>query len=101
MTYNKTEHDFGTIKQGDQVECVFKITNSGKEPLFIENAHAACDCIILDYPKDSIPAGDNRDMKVKFNSTGKQGQQTKTITVTANTEPIQTMISITANVYVP
>lgn len=101
MTYDKKEHDFGTIKQGEQVECVFKVTNTGKEPLILEEAHGSCGCTVPEYPKDPIPAGESRDIKVKFNSTGKKGAQSKTVTITANTEPIQSMITIKANVDAP
>ena len=101
MAYDKKEHNFGTIKQGDQVECVFKITNTGKEPLIIEEAHGSCGCTVPDYPKDPSPAGETRDMKVKFNSAGKKGDQAKTVTIIANTDPIQSMITIKANVDAP
>jgi hypothetical protein len=40
-------------------------------------------------------------MKVKFNSAGKKGDQAKTVTITANTDPIQSMITIKANVDAP
>jgi hypothetical protein len=38
---------------------------------------------------------------VKFNSTGKKGKQSKTVTITANTEPIQTIVTIHAMVDAP
>lgn len=101
MTLDKKEHDFGTIKQGDQVECAFKVTNSGSQPLILEEAHGSCGCTVPDYPKDPIPAGESRDIKVKFNSTGKKGKQSKTVTITANTEPIQTIVTIHAMVDAP
>lgn len=101
MTLDKKEHDFGTIKQGDQVECAFKVTNSGNQPLILEEAHGSCGCTVPDYPKDPIPAGESRDIKVKFNSTGKKGKQSKTVTITANTEPIQTIVTIHAMVDAP
>ena len=98
LAFDKTEHDFGKIKQGESVECVFKVTNTGKEPLIIEEAHGSCGCTVPDYPKDAIAAGETKDIKVKFNSAGKQGPHTKTVTITANTEPLQTVISIKADV---
>lgn len=101
IQFDKVEHDFGLIKQGDQVECSFKITNTGQEPLIIEEAHGSCGCTVPDYPKDPIPAGQSRDMKVKFNSTGKKGKQAKTVTITANTEPIQSIVTIKAEVDAP
>lgn len=101
ITFDKTEHNFGTVKQGDQVECVFKITNTGNEPLIIEDAKGSCGCTVPEYPKEPIPGGQTRDIKVKFNSTGKKGSQTKTVSLTANTEPIQTVLTIKAEVDAP
>ena len=101
IQFDKVEHDFGTIKQGDQVECSFKITNTGQEPLIIEEAHGSCGCTVPDYPKEPIPPGQSRDMKVKFNSTGKKGKQAKTVTVTANTDPLQTIVTVRSEVEAP
>lgn len=101
ITYDKTEHDFGKVKQGDQVECVFKVTNTGKEPLIIEEAHGSCGCTVPDYPKEPIPPGQTRDIKVKFSSAGKKGAQSKTVTITANTDPIQSVLTIKADVDAP
>jgi hypothetical protein len=101
MTLDKKEHDFGTIKQGDQVECSFKVTNTGTQPLILEEAHGSCGCTVPDYPKDPIPVGESRDINVKFNSTGKKGKQSKTVTITANTEPIQTIVTIHSMVDAP
>jgi hypothetical protein len=101
MSFDKTIHDYGTINQGDQVECVFKVTNTGNEPLVIENAKGSCGCTVPDYPKDPIPAGQTRDIKVKFNSAGKANNQQKTVTLTANTEPLQSVLTIKAFVNAP
>jgi hypothetical protein len=101
MTLDKKEHDFGTIKQGDQVECAFKVTNTGTQPLILEEAHGSCGCTVPDYPKDPIPVGESREIKVKFNSNGKKGKQSKTVTITANTEPIQTIVTIHSMVDAP
>jgi len=94
IKFDKTLHDFGTIKQGDSVECVFKVTNTGGEPLILENAQGSCGCTVPDYPKDPIAPGDTRDIKVKFNSAGKKDKQSKTVTITANTDPIQSVLTI-------
>ncbi len=86
MTFDKSEHDFGTIAQGSPQETVFKFTNTGNAPLIITNATSSCGCTIPEYPKNTpIAPGDTGELLVKFNGTG-QNQVTKSITVNANTE---------------
>ena len=42
ISFDKTEHDFGTIKEGDIVETVFLFTNTGKSELIISSAKGSC-----------------------------------------------------------
>ncbi len=101
LQYDRIEHDFGHIKQGESVECAFKITNTGNEPLIIEDAKGSCGCTVPDYPKEPIPPGQTRDIKVKFNSAGKSNQQQKNVTLTCNTDPLQSVLTIKAFVEAP
>jgi hypothetical protein len=100
IQFAQTEHDFGKLKQGDEVEHKFKFTNTGNEPLVIENAKGSCGCTVPSYPKEPIAPGGTGEILVKFNSAGKSNQQQKTVTLTANTEPLQTILTIKAFVEV-
>lgn len=84
MTFEKSEHDFGTIEQGTPQETIFKFTNTGDAPLIITDAKSSCGCTVPNPPKDPISPGETGELLVKFNGSG-QNQVTKTITVTANT----------------
>lgn len=84
MTFEKAEHDFGTIEQGAPQETSFKFTNTGNAPLIITDAKSSCGCTVPNPPKDPIAPGESSELVVKFNGSG-QNQVTKTITVTANT----------------
>lgn len=96
MTFEEQEHDFGTIAKGTTVEHKFKFTNTGKAPLVITNATATCGCTTPDVPKnESIAPGETREMTVKFDGSG-QGQVTKTVTISANTEKGTEQIRIKA-----
>ncbi len=86
MTFKESTYDFGDIIIGDVVEHTFKFTNTGDTDLLITNAKASCGCTVPSYSKTPIVPGGSGEIKVKFNSTGKSKQQTKTITITANTE---------------
>lgn len=98
MSVDRTEHDFGKIPDTAPVETKFVITNTGDEPLLITNAQGSCGCTVPEYPKDPIPPGESRDMKVSFNPSGKVGVNNKTVTITANTDPAQTIIYVKSDV---
>jgi len=83
--FAETEFFFGTINQGDIVNHVFKFKNIGEAPLVISNISAACGCTTPEYTKEPVAPGAEGEIKVQFNSAGKQGQQVKSITITANT----------------
>lgn len=101
IQWEKTDHDFGTLKQGDNAEYAFKFTNTGSEPLIIEDAKGSCGCTIPQKPSGPIAPGASDVIKVKFNSANKSGKVTKNVTLTANTEPIQSILTIHAQVEVP
>jgi hypothetical protein len=98
VTFNKKEHDFGTINEGKTVTTNFKITNTGVKDLIIQNATASCGCTVPEYPKYPIKPGKSGNIKVSFDSTGKPGQQQKTVTVTANIPNSSEILTINTNV---
>ncbi|MBZ9631198.1 DUF1573 domain-containing protein [Salegentibacter sp. LM13S] len=85
MEFAESEHDFGNIPKGENVEHTFTFTNTGQAPLVITNARSTCGCTVPTWTKEPIQPGETGEMLVKFNGSGK-GQVTKTVTVTANTE---------------
>lgn len=87
IQYESTFHDFGTINEGDEVKTVYKFTNTGNHPLIIKNTKASCGCTVPSKPEEPIMPGETGEIEVQFNSKGKPGAQSKTITVTANTAP--------------
>lgn len=97
MTFDITEHDFGTITEGDVVTQKFKFTNTGEAPLIITNASSSCGCTVPTYPKDKpIAPGESSEIEVKYNSRGKKNQDNKTVRITANTWPTVNKINIKA-----
>ena len=96
ITFEETEFDFGNIAKGTAVEHTFKFTNTGDAPLVITNASSSCGCTVPTYPKnETIAPGETGEMLVKFNGSG-NGQVTKTVTVSANTESGKEQIKIKA-----
>lgn len=84
-------HDFGNITSGDVVETTFKLTNTGKTDLNIRKTKASCGCTVPQLNKVDLKPGESVDLKVTFNTSGRKGNQIKTVTIYSNdpTKPIQ------------
>ncbi len=98
FSFVEESHDFGAINEGDIVEHEFSFTNSGDAPLIITSANGSCGCTVPNPPKEPIAPGETASIKVSFNSQGKPGNQQKTVTINANTEPSTTILRISAQV---
>ncbi|MBS7563613.1 DUF1573 domain-containing protein [Mucilaginibacter sp. Bleaf8] len=98
MQFQKTAYDFGKIKTGDKVSYTFKFTNTGKSPLIISDAVASCGCTKPEFDAKPIAPGQDGEIKVTFNSAGKDGLQDKMVTITANTFHPQNVVHLTGEV---
>lgn len=97
ISFDEPVYDFGTRKTGEFVEHVYKFKNTGSEPLVITNAKGSCGCTVPQWPKEPIPAGGEGEIKVKFDGKGKTGPQSKNVSITANTNPSTTILTIKGN----
>jgi hypothetical protein len=91
-------YNFGDMTEGDTVEHTFEFTNTGEFPLIINNITASCGCTTPEWPREPVAPGAKSSIRVRFNSRGKQGEQNKTITVFANTDPSMTDLQFKAMV---
>lgn len=98
FSFEESTHDFGTITEGDIVEHTFMFTNTGDAPLIIQSASASCGCTVPKYPRTPVAPGETGEIQVKFNSANKPGIQNKTVSLTANTDPTITRLTIKSNV---
>ncbi len=98
VNFAQPMHDFGTIKQDTENAHTFTFTNTGTEPLIIENAKGSCGCTVPKYPKEPIPPGGTGEIDIVYKPGKQKNKQTKTVTITANTEPRTTTLTISANV---
>ncbi|MBD3637177.1 MAG: DUF1573 domain-containing protein [Crocinitomicaceae bacterium] len=94
------KHDFGDVFYPSDNKYTFKFKNTGNVPLVIDDAKASCGCTIPNKPEEPIAPGGIGELDVIFRpKSGQVGQPvTKRITVTANTNPKETYLEITANV---
>ena len=86
IKFDKLTHDFGTFPESSPVvTCTFTFTNTGDQPLVINQAVASCGCTVPEYPKDPVQPGAKGSVKVTYNGTGKfPGHFKKSITIRTN-----------------
>lgn len=101
ITFDKTEHDFGTLLQGEVVTYSFHFTNTGNVPLLISDVKTSCGCTIADFPRDPIAPGKDGFIKATYDSKGHNGFQSRAITVSSNTMPAQNVLRMKGNVKTP
>ena len=90
IKFDKEEHDFGTLLQGEVVTYSVHFTNTGNMPLIISEVGSSCGCTVGDYPRKPIEPGKTGDIKVTYNSSGHHGFQSRFLTVMSNTIPAKT-----------
>lgn len=100
MKFDRMQHDFGKVERESKSTTVFTFTNTGNEPLIIENAKGSCGCTVPKWPKEPVMPGKTAEMEVTFDSGKKKGSQNKKVTITANTIPKTTQLTILADVNV-
>lgn len=98
IEFDTKDYDFGTVKEGAVVEGVFKVANKGKTDLVITDASASCGCTVPEWPKEAIKPGDSAQIKFSFNSKGRTGKQSKTITLQTNTANVTETLRIAGTV---
>lgn len=98
IKFARMEHDFGSILAGEKVGTIFTFTNGGSGELVITSASTSCGCTVPKYDKEPIAPGESGSIEVVFDSTGRSGKQTKTITVMSNSSVPVIVLRITADI---
>ena len=98
IQFEKTEHDFGKILQGEQVSYTFKFKNVGDAPLLITSIEKTCGCTSPEFTRTPVKPGDEGKIKITYDSKGHKGFQNKRLIVKANTNPSESIIRIKAQV---
>lgn len=101
IQFDKTEHDFGIILQGEKVSYTFVFKNIGKHDLIIKDASASCGCTVPKFTSKPVKPGEIGEIEVIFDSSNRTGRQLKTLTVWSNCQPNQTKLQILSEIVVP
>ena len=102
LEFNERNHDFGDIQQSQKAECDFIVTNQGKSNLIIRKVKASCGCTAVTPEKTILAKGESTKIHVEFDTRGKSGRQSKTITVITNDpKNSNVLLRIQSNVILP
>ena len=96
ISFKKTSHDFGIVKEGTKVFWNFRFTNKGDKDLILNRVKADCGCTVPEYPKTPIAPGEEGKIKVTFDTKGRSGMQVKKVSVLSNSSRPTTVLSIKA-----
>lgn len=83
ISFDKTTHDYGTVKNGSDGHRMFVVKNTGDKPLIISKVQASCGCTTPEWSQDPIMPGKTAQIKVGYNTTI-VGPFTKIIEVYSN-----------------
>ncbi len=86
VRFDKTEHDFGQIQQGEPQTAHFQITNLSDEPMILTKVKGSCGCTATAFSNEPIAPGQSTEIEATYNAKV-IGAFTKTVTVTTNLEP--------------
>lgn len=101
ITFEVTEHNFGSIVQGESIKKVYNFTNTGDLDLIISAAKGSCGCTVPQWPKRPVKPGQSDKIEVVFNSSNKEGMQNKKVYITANTDPVTNVLVLKGDVVAP
>jgi len=77
-------HDFGELPEGPDAHYKFVFTNTGKEPLIIQNASGSCGCTVPDWPKQPVLPGKTSEINVTYHTQGRVGPFMKDVYIQSN-----------------
>lgn len=84
VRFEQEEINTGKILKGDTAHAVYVIHNDGKRPLIIRKVQPSCGCTLANADKMEIAPGDSAHITIHFNTLGREGDDTKSITVITN-----------------
>ncbi len=85
IKFDKNSYNFGNFKESQKMQYNFVFTNTGDEPLVIQQAFSSCGCTIANFTKEPIAPGEKGKISVTYNGAGKfPGHFKKPVTIRSN-----------------
>lgn len=98
ILFTEYEHNFGKVAEGEKISWIFSFENKGTGNLVVTSATTTCGCTVPKYDTKPILPGSTGKIEVVFDTSGRDGMQTKTIAVKSNASVPVVLLKITAEV---
>ena len=87
IKFTETTHDFGELLQSNGPQTyAFEFTNTGSEPVLIQNVQPSCGCTTPGWTKEPVEPGQTGVVQATYNAAA-VGPFNKSLTVTTNGTP--------------
>lgn len=93
--------DIGKIKAGTKLEQLYTITNDSDEEIEIDSIRIPCHCNLVEIEKKKIAPHESIQVKIKFDSTGYEGQVVKSIYISNKNQEGELRLILTAEIEKP
>jgi hypothetical protein len=84
ITLSQDSWDFGEVWHPQSVSLTLIVKNTGDAPLQISDVRATCGCTLVEPGRKTVPPGETTEVKVRYNSEGKQGHQESKVIIDSN-----------------
>jgi hypothetical protein len=101
VKWENETYDFGKVDEGPKIEVSYRVTNTGKQPLVIEDVQKTCGCTETYKPEKPIMPGETGLIKAVFDTKGRIGAANKTIYVTYNSQGSPKSLTFSGEVLAP
>jgi hypothetical protein len=98
IIFKEYEHNFGKVTEGEKIAYEFSFVNQGTANLVLTAATTTCGCTVPKYDTKPISPGKEGTIEVVFDTSGRNGIQTKTITVKSNASTPVVLLKIVSEV---
>jgi hypothetical protein len=98
VKFTETTHDFGELLQSNGPQTyAFEFTNTGSEPVLIQNVQPSCGCTTPGWTKEPVEPGQTGVVQATYNAAA-VGPFNKSLTVTTNSTPSTIILYIKGKV---
>jgi hypothetical protein len=98
LVFKEYEHQFGKVAEGEKIAWQFTYENDGTADLILNSVTTTCGCTVPKFETKPVAPGRTGTLEVVFDTSGRNGMQTKTITVKSNANVPVVLLKITAEV---